>query len=141
VSKKRFNADKEYKTATFEVGNDAESIDDETTEWTAFVRPTNTPDIAYVDFALHPTFSPSEIRVDSAPWEITRQGWGEFEIGITVHFEDEGRDPAFLVWELNFDGGDSREVKFVDHGSVSSDSDSSDVVWSGSASTASSSVS
>lgn len=38
----------------------------------------------YVEFELHPSFQPSKVKVWEPPYEITRTGWGIFEIGVKV---------------------------------------------------------
>jgi len=50
-----------------------------------FVRPERPGVVKQVEFVLHPTFTPNNVIVDSAPFECTRTGWGEFQ--ITVRFK------------------------------------------------------
>ena len=38
--------------------------------------------------------------VDSPPFELVEQGWGEFDIGITVHFTDPNEKPVSVVHTL-----------------------------------------
>jgi hypothetical protein len=53
---------------------------------TAYVRGDGIENvIEWVQFELHPTFQPSIIKVSKPPYEITRTGWGIFEIGIKVN--------------------------------------------------------
>jgi len=40
--------------------------------------------IEHVTFHLHPTFAPASVRVAERPFQITRVGWGTFDIGIEV---------------------------------------------------------
>jgi transcription initiation factor IIF auxiliary subunit len=44
--------------------------------------------IAAVAFHLHPTFNPSIVIVEQAPFRITRTGWGEFVVRVVVTFVD-----------------------------------------------------
>ncbi|EOD09192.1 hypothetical protein EMIHUDRAFT_105587 [Emiliania huxleyi CCMP1516] len=54
-------------------------------EWTVYVRAAS-PDedpglfIKRVVFQLHPTITPSTRTVEAPPFEVTEQGWGEFEV-------------------------------------------------------------
>jgi NAD-dependent SIR2 family protein deacetylase len=64
------------------IGNSAVSTG-ETTRWTCFVRPSGGA-IKSVRFELHPTFSERVVVVDTAPFQITRVGWGVFTVGIVV---------------------------------------------------------
>ena len=40
-------------------------------------------------FNLHPSFKEAQRTLEKPPYEVTETGWGEFEIGITVHFSDD----------------------------------------------------
>ena len=42
--------------------------------------------IEKVRFILHPTFGTTKPIIDQPPFELTRKGWGMFEIGIEVCF-------------------------------------------------------
>ena len=44
--------------------------------------------IKKVVFHLHPTLQPPSRTVETAPFEVTEQGWGEFEISLQVFFHD-----------------------------------------------------
>ena len=64
-------------------------------EWTVFVQgPSNVlKEIESVEYGLHPTFSPSDVKVTDTsnqkmPFFLTRIGWGVFEIRIKVTFRD-----------------------------------------------------
>jgi YEATS domain-containing protein 4 len=51
--------------------------------------------ISKVVFNLHPSFKEAARTLEKPPYEVTETGWGEFEIGITVHFSDDlGRNPS-----------------------------------------------
>ena len=65
-------------------------------KWTVYVRGLNRQDISSyvskVTFQLHASF-PNPIRViDAPPFELTETGWGEFEIGVKLHFAHETRE-------------------------------------------------
>eukprot|EP01125_Pyxidicula_operculata_P006461 TRINITY_DN2237_c0_g2_i6.p1 TRINITY_DN2237_c0_g2~~TRINITY_DN2237_c0_g2_i6.p1 ORF type:complete len:585 (+),score=48.40 TRINITY_DN2237_c0_g2_i6:1627-3381(+) len=44
--------------------------------------------VSYVEFKLHPTFSPPSVTVYQRPFELKREGWGEFDITVVVRFID-----------------------------------------------------
>ena len=70
-------------------------------EWTVFLRAAN-PDedlslyIKKVHFVLHPTLQPPTRMIESAPFEVTEQGWGEFEISLQIFFHDSREKPIEL---------------------------------------------
>eukprot|EP00995_Heteronema_vittatum_P001195 NODE_1168_length_1048_cov_242.856857_g804_i0.p1 GENE.NODE_1168_length_1048_cov_242.856857_g804_i0~~NODE_1168_length_1048_cov_242.856857_g804_i0.p1 ORF type:complete len:262 (-),score=74.04 NODE_1168_length_1048_cov_242.856857_g804_i0:89-874(-) len=64
--------------------------DQRTHKWTAYVRGPNNEDISYfvqkVQFELHPSFEDQVKTVEKPPYEISENGWGEFEMKIRVFF-------------------------------------------------------
>jgi transcription initiation factor IIF auxiliary subunit len=38
--------------------------------------------------------------IETAPFEVAEVGWGEFDIGIKVHFHDPREQPVSLVHHL-----------------------------------------
>jgi len=63
--------------------------------WTAFVRhangaaiPNSAMGITSVVFQLHPDFEPSTVTMDKPPFEVTRDGWGTFPVGVQIHLSD-----------------------------------------------------
>ena len=90
------------RTAPFDItiGNSAVSLG-ETTRWTCFVRPSG--GVKSVRFELHPTFAKTVIVVSTAPFEITRRGWGTFAVGIIVEDLIGGRHR--FEHQLAFDDG------------------------------------
>lgn len=48
--------------------------------------------IKRVVFTLHPSFNNPTRVVDSAPFELSETGWGEFEIGITIIFHSDATE-------------------------------------------------
>ena len=70
-------------------------------EWTVFIRSAN-PDedmstfVKKVVFHLHPTLQPPQRTIEVAPFEVTEQGWGEFEISLQVFFHDSREKPIEL---------------------------------------------
>eukprot|EP00475_Leptophrys_vorax_P026101 TRINITY_DN3660_c0_g1_i1.p1 TRINITY_DN3660_c0_g1~~TRINITY_DN3660_c0_g1_i1.p1 ORF type:complete len:601 (+),score=168.48 TRINITY_DN3660_c0_g1_i1:1-1803(+) len=100
--------------AEFYIGNTHKSLDDNKHEWTFFIS--SDPDevkscahfINVATVKLHPTFTPSEVSLNAqdekSMLEISRTGWGVFEIEVDVTFLEEfGRDPLVFTHYLNFD--------------------------------------
>jgi len=54
-----------------------------------------------VTYHLHPTFANPTRILKKAPFKIEEQGWGEFELGITLTFIDKSGDRK-LGHDLNF---------------------------------------
>ena len=44
--------------------------------------------IKSVTYHLHPTFTPSVIKVEEAPFLLSRLGWGWFTVEFEVEFHD-----------------------------------------------------
>mmetsp|Transcript_2947 Transcript_2947/g.10002 ORF Transcript_2947/g.10002 Transcript_2947/m.10002 type:complete len:208 (+) Transcript_2947:76-699(+) len=73
--------------------------------WTVYARGPNNEDLSHiiskVSFQLHPSFAVPVRHLEKAPYEVTEIGWGEFEIGITIHFNPlSGEKPVELVHGL-----------------------------------------
>lgn len=76
------------------IRNTSEAVEEKSTaeltfyRWTMHVEFDNPAHESYVNsviFDLHPTFSPSCIRIDKpGPYALSRLGWGEFRIGVTL---------------------------------------------------------
>ena len=84
-------------------------------EWTVFLRSAN-PDedmstyIKKVVFVLHPTLSPPTRVIETAPFEVTEFGWGEFEISLQVFFHDSREKPIELTHMLKlYHDGDNQQ--------------------------------
>ncbi|GMN29138.1 hypothetical protein TIFTF001_002308 [Ficus carica] len=62
-------------------------------KWTVYVRGATNEDLGVVIkkvvFQLHPSFNNPTRVVESAPFELTECGWGEFEIAISLFFHSE----------------------------------------------------
>eukprot|EP01129_Flabellula_baltica_P002726 TRINITY_DN12561_c0_g1_i1.p1 TRINITY_DN12561_c0_g1~~TRINITY_DN12561_c0_g1_i1.p1 ORF type:complete len:221 (-),score=38.82 TRINITY_DN12561_c0_g1_i1:17-679(-) len=102
-------------------GNDCRKVgergDTEWFEWTFYVTMTEAAEdddlfIREIVVNLHPTFKPPRLVFKRAPFEITRTGWGTFEIDFTVYFtEQSGKLPMDLTWHLSFrDGGRQKTI-------------------------------
>mmetsp|Transcript_33016 Transcript_33016/g.105901 ORF Transcript_33016/g.105901 Transcript_33016/m.105901 type:complete len:182 (-) Transcript_33016:241-786(-) len=105
-------------------------------EWTVYVRAAS-PDedpglfIKRVVFQLHPTITPSTRTVEAPPFEVTEQGWGEFEVGIKVYYHGGERAVDFshllkLYPEAEVAGSPARELS-IDRPVVAERYD--EIVW------------
>ncbi|KAF4680619.1 YEATS domain-containing protein 4 [Perkinsus olseni] len=56
--------------------------------------------IKRVDFQLHETFSVPQRSVENTPFMVTEEGWGEFDIIITIHFVDSSENPVQTTHKL-----------------------------------------
>jgi len=56
---------------------------------------------------LHETFRPPVLEFKKPPFEVSRVGWGVFEINMTLHFQSATKKhPMDISWYLSFrDGG------------------------------------
>ena len=78
--------------------------------WVMFVCLNNDKDatqkyIKSVTYHLHPTFKPSVIKVEEAPFLLSRVGWGYFDVEVIVEFQPNTNiGVKKIVHELCFDG-------------------------------------
>ena len=60
-----------------------------THSWAVYVRPAGFAHrISRVDFELDRSFVPHEVSVAAPPFEVVREGWGEFGVVVYVHTTD-----------------------------------------------------
>ncbi|CAM6095183.1 unnamed protein product [Calypogeia fissa] len=89
-----------YGTISFWLGKKADEYHSH--KWTVYVRSASNEDlgplIKRVVFQLHPSFNNPTRTVDSAPFELTETGWGEFEIGITVYFHPDAAEKPLEIF-------------------------------------------
>lgn len=79
-----------YNKATRKISLEAENISDKEI-------------IKKVTYKLHPTFTPSSVFVDEAPFKISRIGWGAFNITMIVEFHNHlNIEKVELDHQLNF---------------------------------------
>lgn len=50
-----------------------------------------------VVFTLHESFDNNVIEIEKPPFSIVRNGWGEFELNITIHFQDSNEEPVSKI--------------------------------------------
>ena len=61
--------------------------------------------IKSVTYHLHPTFKPSVVKIEEAPFLLSRIGWGYFDIEVEIEFQKStGLGLKKVVHELCFDG-------------------------------------
>ena len=64
--------------------------------------------IDHVEFKLHSSFSPSTVTVSKFPFEVTRYGWGTFNIKIKVTYTD--NVCKTYTHQLSFDHDDNQII-------------------------------
>jgi len=80
-----------------------------THRWCMFMSLNQSPEetqkyIKSVTYHLHPTFRPNKIKVEQAPFLLSRTGWGYFEIDMDVEFQPStGLGKYRLSHMLSFD--------------------------------------
>lgn len=79
-----------YGSVAVYLGNKADDYN--THKWTLYLRGANNEDlsscIAKVVFQLHPSFAQPVRELSVPPFEVTEQGWGEFEAQIRIVWKD-----------------------------------------------------
>lgn len=80
-----------YGNAAFWLGKKASEY--QSHKWTVYVRGATNEDLSVVVkravFQLHSSFNNPTRVVESAPFELSESGWGEFEIAITLFFHND----------------------------------------------------
>ncbi|XP_015889644.2 transcription initiation factor TFIID subunit 14b isoform X1 [Ziziphus jujuba] len=80
-----------YGTIAFYLGRKAS--ESQSHKWTVYVRGATNEDLGVVlkrvVFQLHPSFNNPTRVVESAPFELSECGWGEFEIAISLFFHSD----------------------------------------------------
>lgn len=83
-----------YGTISFWLGKKASEY--QSHKWTVYVRGATNEDLSAVIkrvvFHLHPSFNNPTRVIESAPFELSESGWGEFEIAITLVFHSDVSD-------------------------------------------------
>jgi len=91
-----------YGNISYFLGKKAE--EGKTHRWTCYIRGLQGENLTYfikkVVFTLHPSFPNSKRVIEKPPFEVTEVGWGEFEVGIKVHFVDSTEHPVDLFHPL-----------------------------------------
>ncbi|GAX82673.1 hypothetical protein CEUSTIGMA_g10099.t1 [Chlamydomonas eustigma] len=75
-----------------------------THKWTVYARGPNNEDLSYiikkVTFELHETFASPRRTIEQQPFEVTEAGWGQFDIGITLHFTPDARESEVTMYHM-----------------------------------------
>jgi len=75
--------------------------DHSTHQWTLYLRGPNgedlSPAVAKVVFQLHPSFPQPVRELTAPPFEVTEQGWGEFEASIRIVWRDPEEKATVLL--------------------------------------------
>ena len=77
-----------YGTISFYQGKKAEEHSSH--KWACYIRGRDdlSAYIKKVVFTLHPSFKEPQRAIERPPFEVCEVGWGEFEIGVQLHFHD-----------------------------------------------------
>merc|ERR1719235_401524 len=89
-------------TAAFWLGKKADEFHSH--RWTVYLRSPTGEDLSHllskVVFSLHQSFAQPTRTVTQPPFEVTETGWGEFDIGITLHLSEDAREPGVELQHL-----------------------------------------
>eukprot|EP00879_Flechtneria_rotunda_P009663 GHRR01010110.1.p1 GENE.GHRR01010110.1~~GHRR01010110.1.p1 ORF type:complete len:207 (+),score=30.89 GHRR01010110.1:224-844(+) len=73
-----------------------------THRWTTYVRGMGSEDISHlftkVTFNLHPSFKEPVRHVEGPSYELTEAGWGEFDIGVVLHFAPDAQEKPLEIF-------------------------------------------
>jgi hypothetical protein len=96
------------RAACLTVGNTHDVTPDGGHSWTLYCCPSEPTLVKAVTVVLHPSFEPSRIFIQSAPFELTRVGWGTFDIRLEIKLAD-GR-LLDTVWPLQLEQADQNTI-------------------------------
>jgi YEATS domain-containing protein 4 len=96
-----------YGSVAFFLGKKADEY--HTHRWTLFLRGPNNEDlsvcIAKVVFQLHPSFAQPVRELTTSPFEVTEQGWGEFEAQIRIVWKDPTEKSTLVCSTIDWHAG------------------------------------
>ncbi|XP_012254143.2 YEATS domain-containing protein 2 [Athalia rosae] len=78
-------------------------------KWMIYVRgskdaPDITDFVSTIRFFLHPSYQPNDVvQVASAPFHLSRRGWGEFPVRVQLHFKNLLNKPMDIIHHLKLD--------------------------------------
>ncbi|XP_034950043.1 YEATS domain-containing protein 2 [Chelonus insularis] len=79
-------------------------------KWTMYVRGSKEEEyeisefVSKVRFFLHPSYRPNDVvEVTSAPFYLSRRGWGEFPLRVQLHFKNPLNKPMNIIHHLKLD--------------------------------------
>lgn len=91
-----------YGTVSFWLGKKASEYHSH--KWTVYVRGATNEDLSVivkrVVFQLHPSFNNPMRVVETAPFELSESGWGEFEIAISIFFHSDVCDKQLDLYHM-----------------------------------------
>jgi YEATS domain-containing protein 4 len=88
--------------------------------WTILVRSGESEDedlseyIRRIEFNLHSTFAQPRRVVETPPFQVEEQGWGEFEINLRIFFQDTNERPLEMKHWLKLRPDDNEQIG-IDH--------------------------
>ena len=84
-------------TGTVAISLGKKATETATHSWTVFIRSPEDNNLSSfvkkVIFKLHESFPTPNREVNSAPFELRETGWGEFDILVEIHFNDNVHEP------------------------------------------------
>jgi len=107
-----------YYTRMLEIGNTFEDINKEVQnhnfyDWTFYLKSADGSSCDFIkklEIALHETFLPSKVTLTYEPFEITKTGWGEFDINVTLYFYGK-KQPILFKHHLNLSKNSKANVE------------------------------
>lgn len=91
-----------YGSIAFFLGSKA--TDTATHKWSIYLRGLEDEDMSYfikrVVFTLHPSCEIPEVICDKPPFVVTQTGWGEFDVKISIFFQDSAKTMVDIIHPL-----------------------------------------
>jgi len=85
-----------------------------THRWTAYIRGMNNEELPFIKkvvFHLHSSFKNPHRAVETPPYEISETGWGEFDLGVSIHYTDANEKTTELFHLLRLHPPDGIKTK------------------------------
>lgn len=93
-------------------------------QWVCLIRSGDSEDediseyVRRVEFNLHSTFAHPKRIIESPPFQVEEQGWGEFEINIRIFFQDTNERPLDLKHWLKLRPEPAEVIPGLDHSKI-----------------------
>jgi len=58
-------------------------------EWKLQLDAESAKYVSEVTWGLHPSFNPSQVKCTESPFDISRRGWGTFEVNVSITLKPE----------------------------------------------------
>ena len=80
-------------------------VGDDHWKWKAYLVGSDLEQVKYVEYVLHPTFSPEVVRVrdPNEGFFMETNGWGTFELKAIIHFKGGGKTTLTHDLALEYD--------------------------------------